>query len=206
MFDQFRNIDNAFKHIKVFSLLFMGVNMVICCYTLYTAQVNIAGVQSKVFVLNNDKLFEAGAVNRKDKLPVEIRDHVKTFHQYFFNLEPDEQLIKRQITKALYLCDASARMQYSNLNENGYYAGIVSGNISQRLETDSIQLDLNQSPFYVRYFGKLSIIRPTSVVIRSLITEARLRDLGSISDNNPHGFLLEHWKIIENKDISSYLR
>jgi conjugative transposon TraK protein len=206
MFNQFRNIESAFTHIKLFSFLFLGANMVICCYTLYTAQVNIGRVQSKVFVLSNGKLLEAAAVNRKEKLPVEIRDHVNTFHQYFFSLEPDEQLIKKQITKALYLCDASARMQYSNLSESGYYSGIVSGNISQRLETDSIQVDLNQTPFLVRYFGKLSIIRSTSVVIRSLITEAALRDLGTMSDNNPHGFLMEHWKIIENKDISSYLR
>jgi conjugative transposon TraK protein len=170
------------------------------------AQSSIIASQGKVFVLSNGKLLEANAVNRKQQLPVEVRDHVNTFHQYFFNLEPDEQLIRKQVGKALYLCDQSARLQYNNLNESGYYAGIVSGNISQRLETDSILVDLNTSPWSVNYYGKLSIIRPTSVVIRLLVTQAVLRDLGTVSDNNPHGFLLEHWKIVDNHDIASYPR
>lgn len=202
MFRQFKNIDTAFKHIRQFSLLFLAGNVVVCCYTIYNANSSIKQAQGKVFVLANGKLIEALAVNRKDKLPVEIKDHVNTFHSFFFNLEPDEQLIKAQITKALYLGDGSARSQYNNLSESGYYSGIVSGNISQRLVTDSIQVDLNQSPWYVRYYGKLSIIRATSIVMRSLITEGYIRDLGTISDNNPHGFLIEHWKILENKDIN----
>lgn len=206
MFRHFENIESAFSYVRKFSALFLLANLLICCYTLYMAKQTIATSQGKVFILNNGKLLEATAVNRKQQLPVEVRDHVATFHQYFFNLEPDEQLIRKQVGKALYLCDESARREYNNLNESGYYAGIVSGNISQRLETDSIQVDLNSSPWSVKYFGKLSIIRPTSVTIRSLVTQASLRDLETISDNNPHGFLMEHWKIIDNHDITSYLR
>lgn len=206
MFRHFENIESAFSYVRKFSIFFLLSNVTICCYTLYTAQQSIAVSQGKVFVLSNGKLLEAIAVNRKQQLPVEVRDHVITFHQYFFNLEPDEQLIRKQISKALYFCDESAKLQYNNLNESGYYAGIVSGNISQRLETDSVNVNLNTNPWSVKYFGKLSIIRPTSVVIRSLVTEATLRDLGTVSDNNPHGFLLEHWKIIDNKDITSFQR
>ena len=206
MFRHFENIESAFSYVRKFSLFFLLCNLVICCYTLYTAQQSISVSQQKIFLLNNGKLLEATAVNRKQQLPVELRDHVATFHQYFFNLQPDEQLIRKQVGKALYLCDESARREYNNLNESGYYAGIVSGNISQRLETDSIQVDLNNNPWTVKYFGKLSIIRPTSVTIRSLVTQATLRDLETISDNNPHGFLMEHWKIIDNHDITSYPR
>lgn len=206
MFSHFENIEAAFTYVRKFSLFFLVANLVISCYIIYSARQTIAVSQGKVYVLSNGKLLEATAVNRKQQLPVELRDHVTTFHQYFFNLEPDEQLIRKQVGKALYLCDESARREYNNLNERGYYAGIVSGNISQRLETDSILLDLNTSPWSVKYFGKLSIIRPTSVVIRSLVTQATIRDLGSVSDNNPHGFLMEHWKIIDNHDITSFPR
>lgn len=206
MFRHFENIESAFSYVRNFSLFFLLCNLVICCYTLYTAQQSISVSQQKIFLLNNGKLLEATAINRKQQLPVELRDHVATFHQYFFNLQPDEQLIRKQVGKALYLCDESARREYNNLNESGYYAGIVSGNISQRLETDSIQVDLNNNSWTVKYFGKLSIIRPTSVTIRSLVTQATLRDLETISDNNPHGFLMEHWKIIDNHDITSYPR
>ncbi|MDP3180258.1 MAG: conjugative transposon protein TraK, partial [Bacteroidota bacterium] len=37
---------------------------------------------------------------------------------------------------------------------------------------------------------------------RSLITEGALRNV-SRSDNNPHGFLIERWNTIENRDIKT---
>lgn len=206
MFQQLKNIETAFKHIRLFCIVFLICNVAICCYTLYNSFVTIQKAQSKIYVIANNKLIEAISTDRKDKLPVEIRDHVNSFHKYFFSLEPDEQFIKAQITRSFYLADGSVKLQFNLLTESGYYAGIVSGNISQRLITDSIQLDINQSPWYVRFYGKLSIIRSTSIVTRSLVTEAYIRDLGTISDNNPHGFLLERWKIIENKDINTQLR
>ena len=36
---------------------------------------------------------------------------------------------------------------------------------------------------------------------QNLITEGNLRNV-SRSDNNPHGFLIERWNTIENKDLA----
>jgi conjugative transposon TraK protein len=118
-------------------------------------------------------------------------------------LEPDDIIIKKQITKALYLCDATAKAEYDNLNEKGYYSNLVAANVTQRVEDpDSIYVNVNQAPYYFKYFGKLKIIRATSIVTRSLVTEGYIRVLNQISDNNPHGFLIERWKILENNDLS----
>jgi conjugative transposon TraK protein len=163
-------------------------------------------MRSKVYVMANGKLLEAVSTDRKNKMPVEVRDHVRVFHELFFSLEPDEDWNRSQITRSMYLCDSSARMQYRLLSESGYYAGVVSGNISQRLIVDSISVDQDAVPWYVRFYGRLSIIRPTSIVTRSLITEGYVRDLQSISDHNPHGLLMEKWKILENKDLNIQAR
>jgi conjugative transposon TraK protein len=147
--------------------------------------------------------MEAWAADRNLKIPVEIRDHLKMFHFYFYSLEPDDQVIKRNITKALYLADATAKAEYDDLKESGYYSSFISGNVSQQVEDyDSIKVDVNQQPWYFKYFGKLKIIRATSVVTRSLITEGFIRNLDATSDNNPHGFLIERWKVLENKDLT----
>ncbi len=201
MFKQFKNIDTAFKHIRAFSLAFLLANCIICLYTLYrTSQVLKAG-QNKIYVIANGKLMDALATDRREKLPVEIRDHVKMFHYYFYNLEPDNEVIKAHTTKALYLADGSAKTEYDNLNETGYYSGLQSGNISQQVEEpDSIQVSIDQLPYYFRYFGKLKIIRATTITTRSLVTEGYIRTTAA-SDNNPHGFLIERWKILENRDI-----
>jgi conjugative transposon TraK protein len=202
LFSQFKNIETSFKHIRGFSIAFLICNVGVCCFMIFSALSIIKQAQSKIYVIANNKLVEATAIDRKEKLPVEIRDHVSTFHKYFFNLEPDEAFNKSQITRSLYLADASAKEQYKLLQESGYYAGIVSGNISQRLTVDSISVDTNQQPWYVKLHGTVSIIRSTSITTRSLITEGYIRNLETISDNNPHGFLLERWKILENRDIS----
>ena len=122
------------------------------------------------------------------------------FHHYFFSLDPDEKVLKANITKALYLADGSAKKQYDNLKESGYYMNVISANISQTISIDSIQVDVNQSPYYFKCYASELLVRSTSTVTRSLITEGYLRNV-SRSDNNPHGFLIERWATLLNKDI-----
>ncbi len=202
MFQQFKNIDSAFKHIRLFSLAFLLANCIICIYTLFkTSQVLKAG-QNRIYVIANGKLMDALATDRREKLPVEIRDHVKMFHYYFYSLEPDIEVINAHTTKALYLADATAKTEYDNLNETGYYSGLQSGNISQQVEEpDSIQVNVDQQPYYFRYYGKLKIIRATTITTRSLVTEGYIRTT-TASDNNPHGLLIERWKILDNHDLN----
>jgi conjugative transposon TraK protein len=101
----------------------------------------------------------------------------------------------------LYLADGSAKRVYDDLKENGYYSQVISSNISQELQVDSIVVHQERHPYYFKFFGKERIMRPMSVTIRSLITEGYLRDLQTRTDNNPNGFLIEKWSILENKDI-----
>jgi conjugative transposon TraK protein len=156
-------------------------------------------------VLANGKALQAFAGDRKDNIPVEARDHVKMFHQYFFSLDPDEKVIQSNMNKALYLADASAKKVYESLKENNYYTGIISGNISQQINVDSVFVNVETYPFYFKCYATEKIIRPSTITTRSLLTEGYLRNV-SRSDNNPHGFLIERWNTIENKDIKTINR
>jgi len=201
MFQQFKNIDTAFQFIRIFALLFMLGNVMVCLFTVYRTSVTVQKGQQKIYVLLNGKLMDAVGIERSDSLEVEIRDHVKMFHYYFYSLQPDDAVNKRHVTAALYLADNSAKQEYNNLAENGYYSNIISANISQEVEDyDSIQVDVNRVPYAFRYFGKIRITRATSILTRSLITEGIIR-ITDISDHNPHGMLIERWKVDENKDL-----
>ena len=103
------------------------------------------------------------------------------------------------------MADGSAKKQYDNLKENSYYLNIMAGNISQELDVDSVYVDIDRYPFYFRCYGTQKIIRPTTIVERSLVTDGYLRNV-SRSDNNPHGFLIEKWSTLENKDIKTQNR
>lgn len=202
MFTKMKNIDTAFRQVRIFSILVIVGCILICCFALYKSFSLVSQMQSKIYILANGKALEAYSSDRKDNIPVEAKDHVKTFHKYFFTLDPDDKVIKDNVTKALYLSDDSAKRVYDDLKENGYYAGIISGNISQTIVVDSVVIDINEYPYHFRCYAVQNIVRATSVVHRSLITEGSLRNV-SRSDNNPHGFLIERWNTIENKDLST---
>lgn len=200
MFQQMKNIDTAFRSLRSFAIIVVIGSVSLCGFTLYKSFRLVAEMQNKIYILANGKALEAYASDRKENIPVEARDHVRMFHQYFFTLDPDEKVIQANITKALYLADASAKREYDNLKENGYYANIIAGNISQQIKVDSVMVNTTEYPYYFRCYATQTIIRTTSTVSRSLITEGYMRNV-SRSDNNPHGFLIERWTTIENRDL-----
>lgn len=200
MFKQLKNIETAFQYIRYFTFVLIIACTGIVCFSIYTFDQRLEKAEDRVLILLNGKVIQAVASSRKENIPVEAKDHIKTFHEYFFNLSPDDKAIEITIGKALYLADGTAKKQYDDLQESGYYANIISGNVSQKVILDSIQLNTDHSPYYFRFFGKQQLIRPTSTVLRTLITEGYLRDVDK-SGNNPHGFLLEKWRILDNRDI-----
>jgi conjugative transposon TraK protein len=205
MFTKVKNIDTAFRQLKLCMLLVVAGCFLLCGFVLYKSYEVSMKFQDKVYVIAGDKAVEAFSSGRKDNIKVEARDHVRNFHTYFFSLDPDDEVIEANMSKAFYLADASAKRQYDNLKETGYYSQVISGNISQEISIDSVNVDVAQTPYYFRCAGTVRIIRPASIVTRNLITEGYLRNV-SRSDHNPHGFLIERWNTIENKDIKTESR
>lgn len=201
MFTKAKNIDTAFRHIRLFTMVVVCGSIAFCGFALYKSYQLVKDARGTVYILAEGKVLDAYASQRRENIPVEARDHVATFHRLFFTLDPDDKTIAANVSKALYLADGSAKKQYDNLKESGYYTGIISGNISQQVQIDSVQVDINVYPYHFRCNGIQRIIRPTSIVSRRLITEGYLRTV-SRSDNNPHGFLIEKWETTENKDIN----
>ena len=199
MYQHFKNIDSAFKHIKLFSYLLISACVLISCFAVYKSYRSSDNFKNHIYVLANGKALEAIASDRRDNIPVELRDHIKTFHQDFFTLDPDDKQIQATVSKALYLADGSAKTAYDNLKEAGYYNNIISGNISQQVQVDSIRLDINQYPYAFTCYATEKLIRSTLTTTRSLVTQGFLRNVGR-SDNNPHGFLIERWETLVNRD------
>ena len=193
-------MDTAFKTMRVFMLVVVIGCILVSLYALYSNTVLSSKAQDRVYVLHNGKAVEVFASSRKENIGVEARDHVRRFHELFFSLDPDEKAIAATIKKALYLADGSAKKQYDDLMETGYIAGIISGNVSQQIVVDSVQVVTTAEPFVFKCFATLHIIRSTSMVTRTLVTQGYLRSVLR-SDNNPHGFLIEKWETIENRDL-----
>lgn len=198
---QLRNIESAFKHLKIYLIIWLVAVTIIGVYSLWSSNNKVEKAMSRIYIIAGGKAIEAFASNRKDNIPIEAKDHVQTFHELFFNLSPDEVAIDRNLNRALYLADRSAKDQYDNLKESNYYEGMVRGNVSQEVTCDSISLNTSVYPYYFRYYGTQRLVRSSVIITRSLITEGYLRTIAR-TENNSHGFLIERWMTIENKDLT----
>lgn len=205
MFSEFRYIDRAFRHIQLFTACYtIGLLGVSLCALGYAVHL-VHRAQSRIYILEQGKVLQALAVDRSDNLGVEARDHIRVFHEEFFTLAPDEKVIHRNIGRALYMADGSAQQEYNLEVEQGNFRQIIAGNVTQAIEVDSIQVDLSRAPYRFFCWSTLTITRPSKVTLRSLVTRGDLRNVPR-SDNDPHGFLIENWQILDSRDIKTTSR
>lgn len=205
-FKSLKNIETSFRQIRFFGIVYLCVCTLLVSYSLWRAYDFAESQRQKIYVLDEGKsLILALSQDMKQNRPVEAREHVRRFHELFFTLAPDKKAIEENIQRAMFLSDRSAYSHYSDLAEQGYYNRIISGNVLHRIEVDSVICDFNNYPYDVVTYSRLSIIRETSVTERSLVTKGRLLN-STRSDNNPHGFILESFRVVENKDLRVYDR
>ena len=162
--------------------------------------------RQKIYVLDNGKsLLVALREDISENRDAEARDHIKRFHELFFTLEPDKQYIESNVREALSLADRSAMDQYESFKENNVYNQVIASDISMTVMTDSIELDFSSYPYLFTYYGRQKIVRTSNITIRNLQTTGQLRNT-SRTDHNPHGFLIEGWRILDNKDLETTKR
>lgn len=205
-FKSLKNIETSFRQIRLFGIVMVSL----CAFIAIGAVVlslNFAEKQrEKIYVLDNGKsLMLALSQDMSQNRPAEAREHVRRFHELFFNLSPDKSAIEHNINRALILSDKSAYNYYTDFSEKGYYNRVIAGNINQVVQVDSVVCDFNTYPYTARTFARQMIIRESNVTHRTLVTQCRLSNV-SRSDDNPNGFIIEGFNILENKDISTVKR
>lgn len=200
-FKTLRNIENSFRQIRLYALVFAVLCISVVGFALWQSYHFAEQQRQKIYVLDNGKsLMLALAQDVKINRPVEAREHVRRFHELFFTLAPDKNAIESNMKRAFDLADKSAFDYYKDLSEKGYYNRIISGNVQQRIEVDSVRCNFETYPYAVKTFARQYIIRSSNLTERSLITSCYL--LNSVrSDSNPQGFNIEKFSVLENKDL-----
>jgi len=199
-FKTLRNIENSFRQIRLYAIVFALLCISVTGFSIWKSYAFANEQREKIYVLDQGKslmlaLSQDAAINR----PVQAREHVRRFHELFFTLAPDKSAIESNMKRAFDLADKSAYDYYHDLAEKGYYNRIISGNVQQRIEVDSVICNFNSYPYAVTTFAKQFIIRSSNLTRRSLVTSCML--LNSVkSDNNPQGFQILKFGVLSNKD------
>ena len=204
MFNSLTTIDSAFKQVKALAITFIVACLGVALTLAYFSFQNSAAAANRIYVLEGGQLLTAGARDARADRPVEARAHVKNFHELFFSLDPDQKAIDSNIDKSLYLADNSAKREYENLKEKGFYNDLIAANISMEITVDSVVVSKSR-PFTARTYAHQRLIRATSITTRDLVSECTLRDV-TRSENNPHVFLMENWRVLQNTTLSTLSR
>ncbi|MFP3832086.1 conjugative transposon protein TraK [Chryseobacterium sp. OV279] len=202
-FKTLRNIENSFKQIRLFTFVFALLCFGVVGLVVYQSYDFAEEQRKKIYVLDNGKsLMVALSQDMSINRPVEAREHVRRFHELLFTIAPDKNAIESNVKRAFNMADQSAFDYYKDLSEKGYYNRIISGNIQQRIEVDSVVASFSNYPYGVKTFARQFIIRSSNLTIRSLVTNCSL--VNSVrSDSNPQGFTIEKFNVVENKDIET---
>lgn len=193
-----KNLENKIKLAGILSIGCFATSIVISgmvlafCFSLVKAE------RKKIYVLDNDVPVLVKQTGTEVNLEVECKSHINLFHSLFFTLPPDDEFIKYNMEKAMYLIDDSGLKQYNNLKEKGYFNTILASSATVTIMTDSIKVDMNNLSF--EYYGIQRIERETSILKRQLVTTGKLRQIPR-TENNPHGLIITDWKTILNKDL-----
>ena len=186
----------------VFILLCAGITG----YAVFSAYSFAEKQRQKIYVLDKGKsLILALSQDLAQNRPVEAREHIRRFHELFFTLSPDKNAIESNINRAMFLADKSVYTYYKDLLEKGYFNRIISGNINQTLQVDSVVVDFMNYPYTASTYAGQVIIRESNITERNLVTRCTL--INSVrSDNNPHGFTVENFEVVQNNDIQTVTR
>lgn len=193
-----KNIESRIKLSLIVSVLAILFSSFIAVFSIVYSFNKFQEERQKIYVLDNGVPILVNRTNQDVNRDVEYKSHINLFHSLFFTLPPDDNFIKNNLKKAMYLVDESGMSQYNNLKEKNYFNQIISSSIVLSIKADSLDFNIENKSF--RYYGTQRIDRKTSVLKRQLITSGRLKDVPR-TINNPHGVIIEKWKTEVNKDL-----
>ena len=127
------------------------------------------------------------------------------FHELLLNLSPSSEAIRTNIDRALTSSDRSAYNYWQDLSEQGFYQRLVSANISQQFSVDSLVTDMGVYPYRTRTYGKIYLLRESNITAYDVCTSCSVVDVGR-SKGNPHGLMIEQFKIESNEKIGTRKR
>lgn len=205
-FKNLTNIETALHKIKLMAIVYFALCTIVTSVAIVSAFLYAEKQRERIYVLDQGKsLILALSQDINTNRPAQARDHVTRFHELFFTLAPDRALIEDNINKALHLADKSAYRYYIDLNEKSYYQRLIATGTHQYVSIEEIDCNFDVYPYQFRVVAKQTIVRESIITERRLVTTCTLINT-TRSDNNPHGFTIEKFVVVENTDINQYRR
>ena len=158
-----------------------------------------------VYVVDKGSTLMATIAEGDVQRDLEVEDHIRRFHELMFNLAPSSESQKRNLEQALHMADRSAYDWWQDQSESGYYSRLVSANISQEIQIDSVRFSMQSYPYPARLYGKVYLTRESNITAYDFMSECRLSDVPR-SRSNPHGLMVERFSVKRYESLGTRKR
>ena len=190
---------NAMKIIAIVCIIGAALTAVVCIY--FTSS-SIAQANQHIYVLDKGQVMTASQQSASLTKLDEVKDHMTRFHELFFSVSPNADVIKSNLERALELSDKSVYKYYNDLAETGFYKRMISSNMSQQVQVDSVRVDMSRYPYPVITYCTQWITRTSNMTKYELQTRCSVIDVNR-SEKNLHGLQIEKFEVIKNELIET---
>ena len=142
-----KSIEQKIKINKAVSISVILASIVIVIAGLFFSYKIVEDSRKSLYILDNGVPILVKQTDELLNRPVEYKSQVELFHRLFFTLAPDDEYIKQNVEKSLYLIDDTGKKEYTNLREKGFYNQLVSSSSMITVNADSIRLDVANKRF-----------------------------------------------------------
>lgn len=129
----------------------------------------------------------------------EYKNHVHMFFSKFYTY--DQFSFRKNIEDALYLVGDCGKQMRNDLIEAETQRKLTANNINMTVEMDSISIDMSTLPIKGMAIATHVMKRPSAEVSYRTWSTFEIHDLVSRSEKNPHGVLIENFKIVKKETI-----
>lgn len=201
----FGGIDQELRNRRGLIIATLCFAAVICIGVIVVCFQFVRDSRDTVYVVDKGSTIMASIADGDVQRDLEVEDHVRRFHELMFNLAPSSESQKRNLEQALHMADRSAYDWWQDQSEGGYYARLVSANISQEIQIDSVQYSMQIYPYPARLFGKVYLTRESNITAYDFVSECRLSDVPR-SRSNPHGLMVEKFSVKRYESLGTRKR
>lgn len=198
----FRTVEERLRRSTVLSVAVLAFSAVVCVSSVAVAMWMVVRDRGQVYVLDQGKSLVAlrsdGAATRE----MEATDHVRRFHELFFNIAPNRESIEENLEQAFKMADRSAYDYWATLSEREFYTRAVSSNMSQQMTVDSVRVNTSVYPYDVHTWAHYYQVRQSSVSLLRLESTCRIINV-SRSVANPHGMMMENFVVTVNELVET---
>lgn len=201
----FGGIDQELQSRKILVVATLLFSATVCIGVVVASFMFVRQSRDTVYVVDKGSTIMASIADGDVQRDLEVEDHVRRFHELMFNLAPSTESQKRNLEQALHMADRSAYDWWRDQSEAGFYSRLVSANISQEIQIDSVQFSMQAYPYPARLFGKVYLTRESNITAYDFVSECRLSDVPR-SRSNPHGLMIEKFTIKRYESLGTRKR